>query len=68
LIFQGFREQSATVVRKWEDITGTTMNDPKPGLLLISLVRFKRDEDLKKEMKDYLANFKEIIAKDGIRK
>ena len=62
---------SPSLVKKWEDITEAAMKDPKIVATLVKLdylVDFKRGEDFKKEMMEHLANFKEIVAKAGIKK
>jgi tripartite-type tricarboxylate transporter receptor subunit TctC len=62
---------SPAIVKKWEDVTEATMKDSKIVATLIKLdylIDFKRGEDFKKEMITHLANFKEIIAKTGIKK
>ena len=58
-------------MKKWENVTEATMKDSKIVATLIKLdylIDFKRGEDFKKEMINRLANFKEIIAKAGIKK
>ena len=62
---------SPIVVKKWEEVTEATMKDPKIVATLVKLdylIDFKRGDDFKKEMINHLANFKEIIAKAGIKK
>ena len=60
-----------SIVRRWEEVTEATLKDPKILSALVKqdyLVDFKRSEEFKKEMMEHLANFKEIVAKAGIKK
>lgn len=62
---------SPGIVKRWEDVTEATLKDPN---ILSTLQRLdyvidsRRGEDFKKNMMSDLANFKEIIAKSGIKK
>jgi tripartite-type tricarboxylate transporter receptor subunit TctC len=59
------------IVKKWEDITETTLKDSNILSTLRRLdyvIDFRRGEEFKKNMMRDLANFKEIIAKSGIKK
>jgi tripartite-type tricarboxylate transporter receptor subunit TctC len=62
---------SPGIVKRWEDVTEATLKDPNILSTLQRLdyvIDFRRGEDFKKNMMSDLANFKEIIAKSGIKK
>lgn len=62
---------SPVIIKRWEDVTEAMMKDSTMVSTLQRLdyaIDFKKGEDFKKNMMSDLVNFKEIIAKAGIKK
>jgi len=62
---------SPVIIKRWEDVTEAMMRDSTMVSTLQRLdyaIDFKKGEDFKKSMMSDLVNFKEIIAKAGIKK
>lgn len=59
------------IVKKWEDVSEATLKDTQIISTLHKLdyvIDFRRGEDFKRNMMEDFTNFKEIIAKAGIKK